>query len=108
MPMKVREGGVQGWARRVPAGSLIVDSAGDSLSARKLEWLSIVERRPASAPVVGDRQRRSVPRVAMYTTWSSTEKPGWVRLAFDRWEIPYDLITRTTCRPARTCDRSTT
>ena len=28
----------------------------------------------------------------MYTTWANTEKVGWVRLAFDRWEIPFDLI----------------
>lgn len=33
-----------------------------------------------------------LPRIAVYTTWSSTEKVGWVRLAFDRWEIPFDLI----------------
>ena len=33
-----------------------------------------------------------LPRIAMYTTWASTEKVGWVRLAFDRWEIPFDLI----------------
>jgi hypothetical protein len=33
-----------------------------------------------------------LPRIAMYTTWSSTEKPGWVRLAFDRFEVPFDLI----------------
>jgi hypothetical protein len=25
-------------------------------------------------------------------TWQNTEKVGWVRLAFDRWEIPFDLI----------------
>ena len=28
----------------------------------------------------------------MFTTWSNTEKVGWVRLAFDRFEIPFDLI----------------
>src|SRR5262249_7522842 len=28
----------------------------------------------------------------VYTTWQNTEKVGWVRLAFDRWEIPFDLI----------------
>ena len=33
-----------------------------------------------------------LPRIAIYTTWSNTEKVGWVRLAFDRWEIPFDLI----------------
>ena len=66
-------------------------------------------------PVVGDRARQEIetlglvahgagvgadvatvdvdlPRIAMYTTWSNTEKVGWVRLAFDRWEIPFDLI----------------
>ncbi len=33
-----------------------------------------------------------LPRIAIYTTWSNTEKVGWVRLAFDRFEIPFDLI----------------
>jgi hypothetical protein len=33
-----------------------------------------------------------LPRLAIYTTWQNTEKVGWVRLAFDRWEIPFDLI----------------
>ena len=33
-----------------------------------------------------------LPRIAMYTTWANTEKVGWVRLAFDRFEIPFDLI----------------
>ena len=33
-----------------------------------------------------------LPRIAMYTTWANTEKVGWVRLAFDRFGIPFDLI----------------
>ena len=33
-----------------------------------------------------------LPRIAIYTTWANTEKVGWVRLAFDRFEIPFDLI----------------
>lgn len=33
-----------------------------------------------------------LPRIAMYTTWVNTEKVGWVRLAFDRFGIPFDLI----------------
>jgi Zinc carboxypeptidase len=33
-----------------------------------------------------------LPRIAVYSTWSSTQHVGWVRLAFDRFEIPYDLI----------------
>ncbi len=45
----------------------------------------------ASAPVV-ETADVDLPRLAMYTTWANTEKVGWVRLAFDRWEIPFDLI----------------
>lgn len=33
-----------------------------------------------------------LPRIAVFTTWSNTEKVGWVRLAFDRFEVPFDLI----------------
>jgi hypothetical protein len=33
-----------------------------------------------------------LPRIAVYTTWANTEKVGWVRLAFDRFEVPFDLI----------------
>jgi hypothetical protein len=39
-----------------------------------------------------------LPRLAIYTTWSNTEKVGWVRLAFDRFEIPYDLIHKDQAR----------
>ena len=54
--------------------------------------------RSASSPRRWRRRRRvetvdvDLPRIAMYTTWANTEKVGWVRLAFDRWEIPFDLI----------------
>ncbi len=44
-----------------------------------------------SAPTV-ETVDVDLPRLAMYTTWANTEKVGWVRLAFDRLEIPFDLI----------------
>ncbi|MGD9902699.1 MAG: M14 family zinc carboxypeptidase [Vicinamibacterales bacterium] len=40
-----------------------------------------------------------LPRLAVYTTWANTEKVGWVRLAFDRFEIPYDLIHKDHVQP---------
>lgn len=73
-----------------PAGSLIVESAGDRVR-KEVASLGLVATAVASAPSVATVDV-DLPRVAMYTTWSSTEKPGWVRLAFDRFEIPYDLI----------------
>jgi hypothetical protein len=73
-----------------PAGSLIVDSASDRVR-KEIASLGLVAAAVAAAPGV-ETVDVDLPRIAMYTTWSSTEKPGWVRLAFDRWEIPYDLI----------------
>jgi len=39
-----------------------------------------------------------LPRLAMYTTWGSTQDVGWVRYAFDHFEIPYDLIYKERVR----------
>jgi len=33
-----------------------------------------------------------LPRVAMFSTWGSTQDVGWVRYAFDKFEVPYELI----------------
>ena len=73
-----------------PAGSLIVESAGDRVR-REVQSLGLVATATASAPSV-ETASVDLPRLAMYTTWANTEKVGWVRLAFDRWEIPFDLI----------------
>jgi hypothetical protein len=39
-----------------------------------------------------------LPRVAVYSTWSSTQDVGWVRYAFDKFEVPYDLIYKERVR----------
>ena len=76
--------------REFPAGSLLVpasDRARKEIEALGLQALA-VQQLPSGVQTTDV----DLPRIAMYTTWSSTEKPGWVRLAFDRFEIPYDLI----------------
>jgi hypothetical protein len=35
----------------------------------------------------------SVPRIALMHTWQSTQTEGWVRIALDELEIPYDYIS---------------
>jgi hypothetical protein len=35
----------------------------------------------------------AVPRVALMHTWQSTQNEGWVRIALDELEIPYDYIS---------------
>ena len=33
-----------------------------------------------------------LPRLAIYSTWGSTQEVGWVRYAFDKFETPFGLI----------------
>jgi hypothetical protein len=76
--------------REFPAGSLLIpasDRARKEIEALGLQALAVPSA-PADVPTV----EVDLPRIAMYTTWANTEKVGWVRLAFDRWEVPFDLI----------------
>jgi Zinc carboxypeptidase len=76
--------------REFPAGSLLVpasDRARKEIETLGLQGLAVQQLPEGLQTVDVD-----LPRVAMYTTWANTEKVGWVRLAFDRWEIPFDLI----------------
>ena len=72
-----------------PAGSFILPAS--DRARQEIESLGLVAAPLAKAPTVNTVDV-DLPRIAMYTTWMNTEKVGWVRLAFDRWEIPYDLI----------------
>ena len=54
-------------------------------------------RRCASAPQV-PMHDLDLPRVAVYSTWGSTQDVGWVRFAFDKFELPYDLIYKDRVR----------
>ena len=74
----------------LPAGTLLVQS-----SPR-------VKSRSRKAGPAGRHARRSarmfpkhlvdLPRLAVFTTWGSTQDVGWVRYAFDHFEVAYDLI----------------
>ncbi len=72
-----------------PAGSLLVP-ASDRARA-EIEKLGLVATALAATPDV-QTVDVDLPRIAIYSTWINTEKVGWVRLAFDRFEIPFELI----------------
>ena len=90
VPMKGAKASFKVGDVEFPAGSLIVESAGDRVR-KEVQSLGLVATATAAAPGV-ETADVDLPRLAMYTTWANTEKVGWVRLAFDRWEIPFDLI----------------
>src|SRR5262249_33963159 len=39
-----------------------------------------------------------LPRLAVYSTWGATQDVGWVRYAFDKFEVPYELIYKDQLR----------
>jgi hypothetical protein len=79
-----------------PAGSFIV--SGDAAKVRPaVEALGLTAVGLAAAPQV-PLHDLDVPRVAVFTTWGSTQDVGWVRFAFDKFELPYDLIYKERVR----------
>ena len=78
-----------------PAGSLILPFSDRARQA--IQDLGLIATATTDAPAA-DTVDVDLPRLAIYTTWSNTEKVGWVRLAFDRFEIPYDLVHKDHAR----------
>jgi hypothetical protein len=74
----------------LPAGSFIV--SGDAGKIRSaVEALGLTAVALPSAPQV-PLHDIDLPRVAIYSTWGNTQDVGWVRYAFDKFEVPFDLI----------------
>lgn len=84
--------------REFPAGSLVI-SAGASAdrTRRAIEELGLTGAALATSPDV-PMHDVDLPRIAMFSTWGSTQEVGWVRHAFDRFEVPYDLIFKERIR----------
>src|SRR4029077_3811379 len=79
-----------------PAGSFII--SGDAAKVRPaVEALGLTAVGLAAAPQV-PMHDLDVPRVAVFSTWGSTQDVGWVRFAFDKFELPYDLIYKDRVR----------
>ena len=73
-----------------PAGSFVI--TGDSARLRSaVEPLGLTAVAMSGAPQV-PMHDVDLPRLAVYSTWGSTQDVGWVRYAFDKFEVPFDLI----------------
>jgi len=73
-----------------PAGSFLISST-DGRVPKAIEALGLKAAALASAPDV-PKHELDLPRLAIFSTWGSTQDVGWVRFAFDRFAVPYDLI----------------
>ncbi len=93
--------------RDVPRGSFIVaagpdgtggPSAGNIAHELGLEAVAVTELPDVPTTPV------NLPRLAVYSTWGQTQEVGWVRHAFDYFEIAYDLIYKERVREGRLRD----
>ncbi len=91
VPVRVAEQQFKSGDQTIPAGSFII--GGDAYEKLKsgVEPLGLTAVALASAPSV-PMHDADLPRLAVYSTWGSTQDVGWVRYAFDHFEVPYDLI----------------
>jgi len=83
-----------------PAGSFVIPAPGDIAAARStIEQLGLTGAALGSMPSVAMHDA-DLPRIAMYSSWSGsdTQEIGWVRFAFDKFGIPYDLIYKERLR----------
>jgi hypothetical protein len=90
VPVKAAKAAFKVGDVEYPAGSFLIDGNGDRVR-KEVEALGLTAAAMASKPSV-ETIDVDLPRIAVYSTWMNTEKVGWVRLAFDRFEVPYDLI----------------
>jgi hypothetical protein len=76
---------------KVPAGSFIIPASAASRLTSEVESLGLTAVPLTSHPTVPTHES-PIPRLALFSTWGSTQDVGWVRYAFDHYETPYDLI----------------
>jgi hypothetical protein len=79
----------------LPAGSLLVESS--PRVKGEIEKLGLQAMALAQGPNVA-KHTVDLPRLAVFSTWGSTQDVGWVRYAFDHFEVGYDLIYKERVR----------
>ena len=100
-PVEAAEEGFEAGGVVFPAGSFIVPAAvGSDRAGRLRNWiveLGLTAAALDERPEV-DTHPVDPPRLAIYSTWGNTQEVGWVRHAFDEFEIPFDLVFKERVR----------
>ena len=73
---------------KFPAGSFVIANADRAALEPSIKELGLTAYAVASAPTVPTHDL-DVPRIGYIHTWTSTQDEGWVRMAFDKFKVPY-------------------
>jgi len=79
----------------LPAGTLLMESSQGAKT--EIEHLGLKAVVLNTAPAV-PKHSVDLPRLAVFSTWGATQDVGWVRHAFDQFEVNYDLIYKERVR----------
>lgn len=96
-PIRVAERSFQEGPTTIPAGSLILAGASAAKLRPAAEALGLDAVSLDAQPAV-PMHMATIPRMAVYSTWGSTQDVGWLRYTFDHFETPYDLIYKERVR----------
>ena len=100
-PVDAAEEGFEAGGHEFPPGSFIVPAPAGSPRAERLRAavteLGLTAAGLDEPPEVATHPV-DLPRLAIYSTWGDTQEVGWVRHAFDQFEIPFDLIFKERVR----------
>ncbi|MFI4964501.1 MAG: hypothetical protein ACHP9T_03955, partial [Caulobacterales bacterium] len=96
-PVRIAEQAFKAGDVQVPAGSFIVAAGAYGKLKAAVVPLGLTAVALPDKPTVASHEA-ALPRLAVYSTWGSTQNVGWVRYAFDQFETPYDLIFKDEVR----------
>ncbi len=94
--------------RRFDAGTVMIPLSG---AATLRDAREAVERLGLTAVTVRElpgvaRHELDLPRIALVHSWQNTQNEGWVRYAFDRFEIPYTYLSTLELRDSSALARA--
>jgi hypothetical protein len=95
--VRIAEAGFKAGDTAIPAGSFLVDGKAYAKLKAAVIPLGLTAVALTERPTVASHEA-ALPRLAVYSTWGSTQNVGWVRYAFDQYETPYDLIFKDEVR----------
>jgi hypothetical protein len=98
--IRIAEQSFKSNSHTIPAGSFIVAGKAYTKLKEAVIPLGLTAIALPEKPDV-HMHEAATPRVAIYSTWGSTQNVGWVRYAFDQFETPYQLIFKEQVRAGK-------
>jgi Zinc carboxypeptidase len=94
LKVRANEQSFKAGEAEIPSGSLLIAAKEPGAPEKvkvAVESLGLKAIALSSAPSVPTHEV-DLPRLAVYSTWGNTQEVGWVRHAFDKFGVEYDLI----------------